>query len=505
MGLFSCISRLMILCGSGLRLACLFFVLVASSSLSSNVYAEDYYWSDGYVTGSDPKALCDTIGASTYPGNPAYDHSVMVMRFTGAIRCEIWITSGGAPVYSYNNAFINRYGDSCPTGKIYNGVTGACDSAAPEDKCLAAKGATTKFNWKSTSDTPSKTVSLNGCEASITGIAICLTSISGGYNCSGNATVTGEKMAGSPKGNSSECEGPACTEPVPQNESSESPCQAVPSGSGFTCTATKEESKPGNGKCGDFNGAWVCTESPKPTSIKSTSNINQTASTNPDGSTTTKTTTTTNTTACSGIGNCTTGTTTTTVTGGTNSNGTAKPPVSSCSGPECGGGSVKPGTGSGSAPGEQEDPEEEQEDKGQVSGDMVCGPTVACSGDVIQCAVLRQEHASRCADEEFREVTEKKVTDMKNDLSSEFAAKDYQAIKPTAETSYDLSNMIDTSSKLSASCPVLPNLNYTWVDGSSHNLNFNISGLCTFLTYMGYLMVAFAMRRAAEIIATGIA
>lgn len=502
MRLFLCISRLTTLFGSGSRLAFSSFALVASVLFSSSAYSADYYWTSQIRPGNFASAYeaCKPSIGAPFGGTATFSR----VDFGGSQSSGTCVYVWGAANDEYRNENVYRGGDSCPTGKVYNPAKGSCDGP-PEDKCKKAQGAVTKFNWKSTSDTPAKTVSLGGCEATISGIAICLSSISGGYNCSGNATITGEKMEGSSKGNSSECEGAACTDPVPQNQSSENPCQAVSTGSGFTCTATKEESKPGSGKCGDFNGAWVCTQSPQPTSTKSTSKITQTATANSDGSTTTKTTTVTDTTSCKGIGNCTTGTTTTVVSGGTNSNGTSKPPSSNCSGPECGGGTVGPGTGSGSAPGEEEEPEEEEEDKGQVSGDMVCGPTVACSGDVIQCAVLRQEHASRCADEEFREVTEKKVTDMKNDMTSEFAGKDYQAIKPTAETSFDLSNMIDTSSKLSASCPVLPNLNYTWVDGSTRNLNFNISGLCTFLTYMGYLMVAFAMRRAAEIIATGIA
>lgn len=144
------------------------------------------------------------------------------------------------------------------------------------------------------------------------------------------------------------------------------------------------------------------------------------------------------------------------------------------------------------------------EDDAQVSGDMQCDTVVSCTGDVIQCAVLRQEQQSRCADKEWRDISDKKIADLKSSLENEFSGQEYQPIKPTADTTFDLSSMIDTSSRFGASCPVLPVISVPFVNGTSFSFNPNIDGLCTFLTYMGYLMVAFAMRRAAEIIATGV-
>jgi hypothetical protein len=517
MRFLKCISHLTILFGFGSRLVSSFFVLVASFYSASSYSATTYYWYFSSA-GSSSAHYSSAISAcpatiSANGGQSTGTISTVDLSNVATGVCTYEYTVSGQ-VRSVRQGTVSRGGDSCAVGATYNPAKGTCD--APTNKCLAAKGASTKFNWKSNSDTPAAIVSMNGCAASISGFAICLTSISGGYNCSGIATVTGDELKADGKGNSSECEGAACTDPVPQKESSDSPCQAISAGSGFSCTATKEESNPGQTKCGTANGAWVCTDSPKATSTKSTSNINQTSTSNADGSTTTKTTTTTNTTACKGIGNCTTGTTTTVVTGGTNSNGTTKPPASTCSGPECGGGKVQPGSGSGSGDsgtgdgdgegdGECEGDDCKEEDKGIVTGDMQCESTVSCSGDVIQCAVLRQEQTSRCADKDFRDVTEKKIIDLKSDLATEFAGKDYQPIKPDADTTFDLSKMLDTSSKFSSSCPRLQNISYTWVDGSGRSFNPNVDGLCTFLTYMGYLMVAFAMRRAAEVIATGIA
>ncbi|KAA8697787.1 hypothetical protein [Pseudomonas caricapapayae] len=135
---------------------------------------------------------------------------------------------------------------------------------------------------------------------------------------------------------------------------------------------------------------------------------------------------------------------------------------------------------------------------------MQCQTVVSCTGDVIQCAVLRQEQQSRCADKEYRDLTEKKIADLKSELQSEFAGEDYKPIKPDSDSTFDLSSMIDTSSRFGASCPVLRTVSVPFMLGRSVSFDPNVPGLCTFLTFMGYLMVAFAMRKAAEIIATGV-
>ncbi|HCF4954023.1 TPA: attachment protein, partial [Pseudomonas aeruginosa] len=43
-----------------------------------------------------------------------------------------------------------------------------------------------------------------------------------------------------------------------------------------------------------------------------------------------------------------------------------------------------------------------------ISGDGDCKVAIQCNGDAIQCAIVRQEKAARCADEEFRTVDDKK-------------------------------------------------------------------------------------------------
>ncbi|EPK9382278.1 attachment protein [Pseudomonas aeruginosa] len=140
-----------------------------------------------------------------------------------------------------------------------------------------------------------------------------------------------------------------------------------------------------------------------------------------------------------------------------------------------------------------------------ISGDGDCKVAIQCNGDAIQCAIVRQEKLARCADEEFRTVDEKKIQDLKNTLAGEFSGPEYEPIKATGENTHDLSKLLDTSGRFSKACPVIPDVSFPWF-GSTQTVSLSSvsSDLCTYLQWFGYLLVAFAMRAAAEIIARGL-
>ncbi|EOU9509741.1 attachment protein [Pseudomonas aeruginosa] len=140
-----------------------------------------------------------------------------------------------------------------------------------------------------------------------------------------------------------------------------------------------------------------------------------------------------------------------------------------------------------------------------ISGDGDCKVAIQCNGDAIQCAIVRQEKAARCADEEFRTVDDKKIQDLKNTLAGEFSGPEYEPIKATGENTHDLSKLLDTSGRFSKACPVIPDVSFPWF-GSTQTVSLSSvsSDLCTYLQWFGYLLVAFAMRAAAEIIARGL-
>ncbi|HBP5941352.1 hypothetical protein APA46_31005 [Pseudomonas aeruginosa] len=140
-----------------------------------------------------------------------------------------------------------------------------------------------------------------------------------------------------------------------------------------------------------------------------------------------------------------------------------------------------------------------------MSGDGDCKVAIQCNGDAIQCAIVRQEKAARCADEEFRTVDDKKIQDLKNTLAGEFSGPEYEPIKATGENTHDLSKLLDTSGRFSKACPVIPDFSFPWF-GSTQTVSLSSvsSDLCAFFQWFGYLLVAFAMRAAAEIIARGL-
>lgn len=493
MRLLKCISVPTTLFGFGSRLRYFFFALAASLSIltSSVANAEEYSWWYNFNIGPYKSAIeaCSSNGWSAF--NPFYGPADGF--------CTRPITNPDGSTSTQTGPETIRKGDSCAAGTTYNTTTGGCESS---NKCAILKGtAIPSFKFKSTSDAPSGTISKNGCAVEL-GTGICVTRTAPLYDCTFSGTVTGEELAVQNGTSTSDCSGADCHEGEPQKESTDNPCDAIPTGSGFTCTSSKSEDNPGKSQCGTANGAYVCVDNPKPTSSASITKTEQTSSSNADGSTTTKTTNTTTTTVCKGIGNCSTGTTTTVTTGGTNSNGTTKPNSTTCTGPECSGGTVTPGNGSGTGNNGNGEGEEGDEDQDTVSGDMSCDAVVACSGDVIQCAILRQDQQSRCADKDFRDLSDKKVADAKASMESEFSQSDYKEIKPDADSTYDVSKMIDTSSFLSSSCPTLPSIHGSY-GSQAVNIDFNLSEFCTYLTVLGYLSVALTLRKAAIIVGEG--
>ncbi|RTX00428.1 virulence factor TspB C-terminal domain-related protein, partial [Pseudomonas aeruginosa] len=94
---------------------------------------------------------------------------------------------------------------------------------------------------------------------------------------------------------------------------------------------------------------------------------------------------------------------------------------------------------------------------------------------------------------------------LKNTLAGEFSGPEYEPIKATGENTHDLSKLLDTSGRFSKACPVIPDVSFPWF-GSTQTVSLSSvsSDLCAFFQWFGYLLVAFAMRAAAEIIARGL-
>lgn len=262
----------------------------------------------------------------------------------------------------------------------------------------------------------------------------------------------------------------------------------------YKCIDEHSYTNPGSINCGTVNGVTTCVAgSPPPKHESTTDNKTVTEQSNPDGSKNTTTTTTTTIENCTGLNSCQSTTTTTVSTSSTNANGTPGNTSSTCTGANCGT-SDQRSDGTGDGTGDKPD--------SSVGGED-CAAQLACTGDAIQCAILRQQKLQQCADAEFRKVDPAKL---KTDVQSAFTGTEFQPITPDANGTKDLSRVLDTSTRFASTCPVVPPIQYTWIDGTAQSIQVNdvFSQLCPYLSWMGYLVVAFAMRGAAEIIARGL-
>lgn len=381
-------------------------------------------------------------------------------------------------------AYIGRYGDTCPTGTEYDAAVGECKS--PPKECevgtpnlfRSSNYPIIVINGKNTVPSSPPSGCLNGCayEADSSRPTSCYrtpgsttegfcnyTLKSNGQNCSadsGNLGGTGPSL--------SEPNQPPVTDPP--SDPNDPGCPKGYSWSGTTCVKTptdptdptdpKDPGGDGGGTGGgDGGGTGGGTGG------------------GGDGGT--------------GGGDGGTG-------GGDGNGGT---------GGGDGDGSGTGGGGDGGGDG-QCDPAKDPNKCGSgssISGDGDCKVAIQCNGDAIQCAIVRQEKLARCADEEFRTVDDKKIQDLKNTLAGEFSGPEYEPIKATGENTHDLSRLLDTSGRFSKACPVIPDVSFPWF-GSTQTVSLSSvsSDLCTYLQWFGYLLVAFAMRAAAEIIARGL-
>jgi hypothetical protein len=404
---------------------------------------------------------------------------------------------------------VIRSGDSCPPDYTYNAATGACD--APEaDRCEPTIGVEVKHRHRAGEFTgagviggrvdPPGSVCKDQCQ-----YAFSFKPAVEAYRFE-NGDPSGAFLAYIYRGNGVSC---AASEPelVPPGDTTPSSDQQsqctnkvvhADGSQTFDCRLTEVSKEPGIVECsyGQVGGEPVCiAKTPKPKLNDKTTDTTVEEKTNPDGSKDNTTTTTTTTTNCSGVNACSTSTTTNVTNNKTNADGTPGDTSSSCTGKGCKGG----GDGSG-------DPEEEEpEDESLVTGDSVCEAPPACKGDAIQCAILRQTHKSRCDQADFQDLSADKVDAAKTTLDSEFAGDDYSPLSAGDSGTFDMAGMIDTSSSITGSCPALPDIVFS-IGGHSGSFSFTqwMAELCKYAVWFSYLLVAFAMRGAAEIVAKGL-
>lgn len=528
---FSALSSRLLCCVRGVKFLCLFVAFVLAGCCQF-VFADNFSWyynspsTGGY---SSAKAACDAfISATSKPkGTPnskyMFDQYISMRSPTHAYCYYKYVQSfsdgshDSTAVYIQYNGNIFRTGDSCPTGATYNPNTGGCEAPEP-DQCEPEAGKDVFHEHLAgqtsgaTGSEPPGSICENSCQYAYSheppppqgcyrkggqekeGI-FCKFK----YKANGISCTSDNPPADSP------FDQPPTKPPIdPKPERAhEQKCDNWVTGvdgiARRTCTSKDSFNDPGGLDCAKTNGYLSCSPGPKPPAHTEKNTETETAKTdNPDGSSKTETTTKDKLTNCHGAKKCTESNTEKKETENSNADGSPGDKTTTCTGDKC-------TTDKEPELGTDPDAEEEgDEEKSSVSGGATCDSPPVCEGDAIQCAILRQEFTQRCADEKFREVTPENTNALKTDLEGAFSGDQYKPITADAENTYSLEGMIDTSSRFSSSCPTIPSVSYKWVDGSSQSFDPNFPGLCEYLRWMGFLLVAFAMRAAAEIIAGGL-
>lgn len=474
----TCISALKI----SLSMAC----LLPSLFFARGVNAGQFYWvvaSPSAVAGgsySSPSSACAVVFDYYKPTTNWIKSVEPVRRNDTVFDCFARGTNASGSAQSGNIGVISRRGESCQPGAEYDSAAGVCKE--PPKECeigvpnlfRSSNYPIIVINGKNTVPSSPPSGCLSGCayEADSSRPTSCYrtpgsttegfcnyTLKSNGQNCSadsGNLGGTGPSL--------SEPNQPPVTDPP--SDSNDPGCPKGYSWSGTTCVKTPTDPTDPTDPGGDGGGTG--------------------GGDGGDGGGT------------GGGGDGGTG-------GGDGGTGGGDGNGGTGGGDGDGGGTGGGGDGGGDG---QCDPAKDPNKCGSgssISGDGDCKVAIQCNGDAIQCAIVRQEKLARCADEEFRTVDEKKIQDLKNTLAGEFSGPEYEPIKATGENTHDLSKLLDTSGRFSKACPVIPDVSFPWF-GSTQTVSLSSvsSDLCTYLQWFGYLLVAFAMRAAAEIIARGL-
>lgn len=470
--------------------------------------AEDYYWIYNGQNYPSADAACAAHLEVMQAQSASYADYRVQLTSPISGRCVL-LNSAGA---SMGSAIIGRHGDGCTDG-TYDEVIGGC-VPREEDKCLATYGNPLDHEHflgpivlgVFPESSPPSTLCKDSCQYDDWELTRHPYRYESGtppgafssyrYFGNGQECTAGDAEASAPGAGEAQTEkNNKCDNKVCLTSDENGVCQQYT----YSCEASETHTEPPTGcDFGKVNGEPVCVpNSPGPKLTEKDVKTDVEEKINEDGSKDTTTTTTTTTTNCNGEGSCSTSTTTNVNNKHTNADGSDGGESSTCTGPDC-------KDSSGKSPNDRkQEQEEKEENESKVSGDASCAAVPSCTGDAIQCAILRQTHTQRCADEKFQEVdAEELVAGVTGDMSGE----GFQPFGEGERGNFDLAGMIDTSSTIGGSCPALPPITFT-IRGVTKSVEFGtvMAEICKYASWFSYLMVAFAMRRAAEIVAGGMA
>ncbi|HHM8663469.1 TPA: virulence factor TspB C-terminal domain-related protein [Pseudomonas aeruginosa] len=428
--------------------------LLAFSFWPQIANAEVFWWQVNGIESLRDKSFdspgegCSAVLAYFQSQGGQYSYSFKFLRRNSDVEfsCSLNRFDNGEP-FGEVGASIGRYGDSCPQDTNYVSETGECkgedhpckDSFGQEIFHEHRVGAVKDGHFSDPSAPPSSL-----CKSSCRYGSPATTGSGNGYRIGKDFDVY---VVYSYLGEGVSCESGSAPDSTPPSDKSPSGSNSsdctnkVTDAEGrihYSCTKADSYQDPGNLNCGTANGQIVCTVAkPSPNKTETISKTDVTESKNPDGSSDKTSTTETTVTTCKGMNACSSSTTTNVTNGKTNSDGTDGGSSTECKGPGC-----KPsGEGAG---GDSEGEEKEEEKESSVSGDESCDAVIACEGDAIQCAMLKQEKKQTCAWDYEK---------AKGTIESEIAKPEYQLTETTINTGELFNAGISASRWLPSACP----------------------------------------------------
>lgn len=459
--------------------------------------AQDFYWQVQGVDGQFASAMeaCSArypapVVKSTYtqtltgfrddPGSndPVY-HECIIKNTSNSGAWE--------PYYTYIPLY--RWGTSCPVDTEYDPIAGECIALEP-DQCATQTGEFVhEYNAGSLDPSvppslPPSSICESGClynrTATVKGCNRFLEATTGkdldsvyckvvyqgaGSQCTTNSPPPGSVFDQPP------AKPPADSTP---QFTSENQCgEWVTNADGSqtrSCNSTEQLKEPGQLNCDNAGEYLQCTTGKPAPRFEDTSKTEQTTkTTNPDGSSTTETSTTTDKTVCVGTKPCTSTTANETSTSGTNADGTPGDESKACTGNGC--------TSEGAEEGEEEGAE-------RLAAAGSCDAGFTCSGDAIDCEVLRQQKEQLCLAEEMADFP-------KHQSAIEAAVTGDQFQLDEGSGVIDVPSFINQGTRfLPSACPTAERFSLITAGGRSFELSYE--PLCRAASDLSGLLVAVA-------------
>lgn len=457
------------------------------------VFAVDYSWRPvtAALDFNSPASACDyvtqqaaiTLG-SPYSTRPDVIYAVTETRWV----CRYHVDVNGSP-YNKQTVDINRLGDSCPSDSIYNSANGECEAPEP-DPCESTIGDRKNHEHKTgliggpVSDPPI-TVCENACQYSNTFENKCYRNFDADKDslyCSIVYLGNGIQCTGGDVSNpGSVFDQPPTVPPIDRTPevSHNSNCDnwvTNPDGTlTRSCTSSNEFKEPGSIDCTDGYNIDSCKPgSPPPEYTKTDVSESTTETTNPDGSKTSDTSKTTDKTTCKGLKPCTSTGKTETSTSETGSDGKPGDTSGTCTGTAC------PEDKDGDGEEDKKEPEE------RIASAGSCDGAFSCSGDAIDCEILKKQKEQQCFAEDQADFEGNKA-----DIEGLFQGQGDKFTLDEGSGDIDVPSFINQGTRfLPSSCPVAESFSLTTAGGRSFTLSYE--PLCRAASDLSGLFVAVA-------------